>query len=110
MLNKGEITESQAKELAQDAEEIDLTPEEVEINMRTTTMVDVVPDSKKSLPLEFMIGKTKHFRNGNYKTRDDKYDDIKNIMPYMQKKYGPCAFKEVWIINEADNSCNLIFK
>ncbi|HCU48005.1 TPA: hypothetical protein DIC39_03030 [Patescibacteria group bacterium] len=41
---------------------------------------------------------------------NDKYDDIKSIMPYMQKKYGPCAFKEVWIINEADNSCNLIFK
>ena len=34
-------------------------------------MVEVVPDSHSGLPETFMIGKTKHFRNGNYELVDD---------------------------------------
>jgi hypothetical protein len=73
---KGKITKSQADSLAEGAEEIELTPEEIEINMRSSTVVDVVPDSDREVPVEFMIGKTKHFRNGNYETRDEKYQNV----------------------------------
>ena len=41
--------------------------------------------------------------------KNDKHDDIESILPYMKKKYECCAYKEVWIINEADNSCDLVF-
>ena len=42
--------------------------------------------------------------------KNDKYDAIESISPYMKKKYRQCAYKEVWIINEADNSCDLVFE
>lgn len=38
------------------------------------------------------------------------HDAIGNITPHMKKKYDKCAYKEVWIINEEDNSCNLVFE
>ena len=41
---------------------------------------------------------------------NDKHDAVENISPHMKKKYGHCVYKEVWIINEADNSCNLVFQ
>lgn len=41
---------------------------------------------------------------------NDKHDDVKSISPHMKKKYERCAYKEVWITNEADNSCNLVFE
>lgn len=72
----GKITKSQAEELAKDAEEIKLTPEEIEINMRNSNMIKVVPDESKELPAEFMIGRTKHFRNGNYEVSDRTYPEV----------------------------------
>ena len=41
---------------------------------------------------------------------NNKHDDIESISPHMKKKYGDCAYKEVWIINQENNSCNLVFE
>lgn len=42
--------------------------------------------------------------------KNNKYDAIKSILPHMNRKYGYCDYREVWIINEADNSCDLVFE
>ena len=42
--------------------------------------------------------------------RNDIHDNIVSISPYMEKTYGRCAYKEVWILNEADHSCDLVFE
>lgn len=42
-------------------------------------------------------------------TQNDSFDLIKDIPDYMVKKYGQCEYKELWIVNKVDQSCDLIF-
>jgi len=41
---------------------------------------------------------------------NDKQDALETILAYMKEEYRDCAYKEVWIINKLDNSCNLVFE
>lgn len=42
-------------------------------------------------------------------TQNDPFDLIEDIPEFMIKKYGKCGYKELWIINGNDQSCDFVF-
>lgn len=41
--------------------------------------------------------------------KENKHDGVEKIRAHIKKKYKFCAFKELWIVNKDDSSCDFIF-
>jgi len=41
--------------------------------------------------------------------RDSTYDGIEKIRQHIKRKFKKCLYKELWIINLGDSSCDFVF-